>query len=289
MRTPIKVVRGNSDSQQARIGDSPAGPASRVLSPSQHPGDGEFMPMRHPFQSSSKDIVVKLLHIVATPRQQESNTLCIAAAFIDALRLKHPEMGVDTLDLFTADVPSAAGINIETKYLLMTRRPIDKRHQESWQQIETLISHFFSSDIYVVSAPMWNFGIPYALKYYIDSIIQPGYAFTYNENGQPVGLIHGKRMICVTTRGGDYSERSPFHAFDFQEPYLRAIFGFVGITDMHFINAQPMDITRELRDAAIAAAIDQAHRLVDELDWSSLPSMTETQHGMGLKPKPIAK
>jgi FMN-dependent NADH-azoreductase len=105
------------------------------------------------------------------------------------------------------------------------------------------------------------------LKYYIDSIIQPGYLFKYTDQGQPVGLVCGKKMICVTSRGGDYSKKSPFHAYDFQEPYLRAIFGFVGITDMYFINAQPMDITPQLRESAIAAAIEDARSLATNLEW----------------------
>ena len=169
----------------------------------------------------------------------------------------------------------------------MAGRPIDKRHTESWKQIELLIQHFLSAEIYLISTPMWNFSIPYALKYYIDSIVQPGYLYKYNEKGQPVGLTLGKRMICVTSRGGDYSAQSPFHAYDFQEPYLRAIFGFVGITDMHFINAQPMDVTPELRQAAITAAIEEARSLATNSEWNVIKTVAATENPVELKPKPI--
>jgi FMN-dependent NADH-azoreductase len=201
---------------------------------------------------------MKLLHIIATPRDQESNTLKISNVCLESLRAKHPDLSVDVIDLFNQDLPAVAGDNIESKYTLTMGRPIDKRHKESWQQIEVLIAHFLSADIYLISAPMWNFGIPYVLKYYIDSIVQPGYLYKYNEQGQPVPLTLGKKMICITSRGGDYSPNSPFHANDFQEPYLRAIFGFVGITDVQFINAQPMDVTPALREAALAAAFQSA-------------------------------
>jgi len=214
---------------------------------------------------------VKLLHVIATPRERESNTMRVATAFLESLHAKYADLSVDTINLFIGDLPAVAGDNIETKYTLMTSQPIDKRHKESWKQIELLIEHFLSADIYLISTPMWNFSIPYALKYYIDSVIQPGYLYKYNEQGQPVGLIHGKKMICVTSRGGDYSEKSPFHAYDFQEPYLRAIFGFVGITDMHFINAQPMDITPELRESAIAAAIEEARSLAANVGDLAIP------------------
>lgn len=210
---------------------------------------------------------MKLLHVIATPREQQSNTMRIATAFLESLHAKYADLSVDTIDLFTSDLPAVAGDNIEIKYTLMTNQPIDKRHKESWKQIELLIEHFLSVDVYLISTPMWNFSIPYVLKYYIDSIIQPGYLFKYNQQGQPVGLVHGKKMIFVTSRGGDYSEKSPLHAYDFQEPYLRAIFGFVGITDIHFINAQPMDVTPELREAAITVAIEAAHSLVANFEW----------------------
>ena len=108
---------------------------------------------------------------------------------------------------------------------------------------------------------MWNFNIPYALKYYIDAIVQPGYLFRYNEQGVPVGLCRGKRMVCVTTRGGDYTAGSPMQPYDVQEPYLRAIFGFVGIADIQFIHANLMDVNPELREAAISAGIEQARGL----------------------------
>ena len=230
---------------------------------------------------------MKLLHVIATPRAHESNTVRVATAFLESLHAKYADLSVDTINLFTQDLPAVAGENIETKYTLMLNQPIDKRHKESWKQIEIQIERFLSADVYLISAPMWNFSVPYALKYYIDSIIQPGYLYKYNEQGQPIGMVHGKKMICVTSRGGDYSEKSPFHAYDFQEPYLRAIFGFAGITDMHFVNAQPMDITPELREAAIAAAIEEVRSLATNSEWDAPKTVVVTKHPAELKPKPL--
>lgn len=87
---------------------------------------------------------------------------------------------------------------------------------------------------------MWNFGIPYSLKHYIDIILQPKYLFKYTDKG-PEGLVKNKKAVIISSRGGDYSAESPFHAYDLQEPYLRIVFGFIGINDITFINAQPMD------------------------------------------------
>jgi FMN-dependent NADH-azoreductase len=230
---------------------------------------------------------MKLLHVIATPRSDDSNTMRVSTAFLESAQAKYADLSVDVVSLFNDDLPAVAGGNIEAKYTLMVGQPIDKRHKESWEQIEVLIEHFLSADIYLISSPMWNFSIPYALKYYIDSIIQPGYLYKYNDMGQPVGLVNGKKMYCVTSRGGDYSEKSPFHTYDFQEPYLRAIFGFVGITDMHFINAQPMDIMPELREAAISDAIEESRNLVTDSEWSVVKTVVDIENPAELKPKPL--
>ncbi len=201
-----------------------------------------------------------LLHIVATPRQDQSTTLAVAQAYLDELDRQVPDLRVETVDLFRTDLPAVAGANIDTKYHLMHGAPIDDEARRSWRQIEDLIATFKGADQYLVSSPMWNLGIPYVLKYYIDCLIQPGYLFRYDETGVPVPMVHGRSMVCVTSRGGSYEPGSPMAALDFQEPYLRAIFGFVGISDIEFVNAQPVDVPG-LRERALAAAVDQAREL----------------------------
>lgn len=210
---------------------------------------------------------MKLLHIISTPRAHESNTMRVSNALLEELYLKYADLDVSVLDLFRADLPSVAGANIDSKYKLMTGQQLDDRYKESWKQIEVNIEHFLGADIYLVSVPMWNFGIPYALKYYIDAIVQPGYLFRYNESGVPEGLVRGKKMICVTSRGGDYAAGTFMHNLDFVEPYLRTIFNFVGITDITFINAQPMDVTLEARRSAILRAIEDARHIVRNDNW----------------------
>ncbi len=208
---------------------------------------------------------MKLLHLIATPRPEKSNTLKISNAFLESFRAKHNDLDVEEINLFNEPIPAGTGDHIDAKYNLMTRQPLDDKMQAAWEEIEQTIKQFLSADIYLISAPMWNFGVPYTLKKYIDTIVQPGYLFGYNEQGMPFGMVEGKKMVCISTRGGDYSENSPFHIYDNQEPYLRAIFGFVGITNVHFVNAQPMDISPELREAAIASGISEAQALAEQL------------------------
>ena len=229
---------------------------------------------------------MKLLHILATPRSHASNTLRVSNAFLEGMYAKYPDLEVEVLDLFDVDLPSVAGDNIESRYTLSSGSVLDKRHERSWQQIESFIEHFKAADHYLLSCPMWNFSIPSTLKYYIDCIVQPGYTFRYTEEGRPVGMVEGKRMVIVTSRGGDYSENSPFRQYDFQEPYLRAIFGWIGIYDIEFVNAQPMDISPEMRQAAVQQGVADAKALSVVCDWFSTRE-GEEEDLTGLKPQPM--
>jgi FMN-dependent NADH-azoreductase len=233
-------------------------------------------------------MTTRLLHIIATPRGLASNTGRVSHVLLDALDEKHDDLRVTTIDLFKADLPAVAGRNIESKYLLMTGQELDAEAKSSWRHIEKTIEQFLDTDMYLLTVPMWNFGIPYALKYYIDAIVQPGYLFRYNELGQPEGLVHGRKMLVVSSHGGDYSA-APLNAFDFVEPYLRTIFGFCGITDVRFFNVEPMDITPELRKAAYASAIREVHEFVDGNAWDTLAEPLEAVLPDGLKPAPLPK
>jgi FMN-dependent NADH-azoreductase len=214
----------------------------------------------------------RLLHVVCTPRGLASNTGRVSAALLEGLLEQEEDLAVTTLDLFKADLPAVAGRNIESKYMLMTGQALDDAAQASWRQIERTIEQFLDADVYLLTVPMWNLGIPYALKYYIDAIVQPGYLFRYNEQGLAEGLVTGRKMICVTSRGGDYSTE-PLKSFDFVEPYLRTIFGFVGITDMRFFNAQPMDVSMDIRRSAQRQAISDVRAYATSGEWRCGPDV----------------
>lgn len=227
---------------------------------------------------------MRLLHIVATPRGHESNTIRVSNALIEALYARYEDLTIRVLDLYKADLPAVAGENIESKYKLMTGQDLDEHHKSSWDAIETNIKRFLDADIYLISTPMWNFGIPYALKYYIDAIVQPGYLFRYNEQGIPEGLVLGKKMIIVTSRGGDYSPNTPLQFLDFVEPYLRAVFNFIGITDIQFINAQPMDVSPAVRRAALLKAIAETQAIVASDHWDAHEPVEAIEFPEGVKP-----
>ncbi len=116
----------------------------------------------------------------------------------------------------------------------------------------TLIAEIKAQDVIVIGAPMYNFGIPSTLKSYLDHVLRAGETFRYTANG-PEGLLTGKKAIVVMASGGKYDE-APAAAMDFVRPYLKAVLGFVGITDVQFVNVQGVAFGPEARTAAIEAA-----------------------------------
>lgn len=182
----------------------------------------------------------KLLHIIATPRGNDSRTLRVSRAFLEVFRERYPACPVDELNVCTQPLPPLTAHVAGGKYILLGGRELPPEMQALWKGIIGHIERFLAADAYLVSTPMWNFGIPYYLKHYIDVIVQPRYLFRYAETGVE-GLAGGRKMVVISSRGGDYRPGTPYHSYDQLEPYLRTVFGFVGITHITFITAQPMD------------------------------------------------
>ena len=117
---------------------------------------------------------------------------------------------------------------------------------------DTLIAELRAADTIVIGAPMYNFGLPSTLKTWFDHVLRAGETFSYSEAG-PKGLLEGKKVIVIEARGGLYSE-GPAQAVDFQEPYLRHLLGFIGLTDVTFVRAEKIGYGPDAREAAIAGA-----------------------------------
>ncbi|QND72891.1 FMN-dependent NADH-azoreductase [Tardiphaga robiniae] len=115
------------------------------------------------------------------------------------------------------------------------------------------IDDLFAADVIVIGAPMYNFTIPSQLKGWIDRVLVAGRTFRYTENG-PEGLLPGKKVYVVSTRGGIYTGDSPAASLDFQESYLKAALAFIGLTDVSIIRAEGLSISEEAKASAIASA-----------------------------------
>jgi len=117
---------------------------------------------------------------------------------------------------------------------------------------DEFIGELRDADTIVIGAPMYNFGVSTTLRAWFDHVLRAGVTFKYAD-GAPRGLLGGRRVIVIESRGGLYSE-GPAQAVDFQEPYLTHLLGFMGITDITFVRAEKIGYGPEARAAAIAAA-----------------------------------
>jgi FMN-dependent NADH-azoreductase len=142
-------------------------------------------------------------------------------------------------------------------------QPTTEAEQAARALSDALIAELRAADTIVIGAPMYNFSIATGLRAWFDHVLRAGETFRYTEVG-PEGLLAGKRVIVVESRGGLYSE-GPAQAVDFQEPYLRHLLGFIGLTDVTFVRAEKIAYGPEARDAAIAAASDRLRAAAQEL------------------------
>ncbi|WP_448097444.1 FMN-dependent NADH-azoreductase [Luteibacter yeojuensis] len=183
---------------------------------------------------------MKLLHIDASALGVHSVSRSLTAAVVAEFVRNHPGIEVTYRDLHAAplapwglpageDDPNAA-------------------------EAEKVMEEFLAADVVVVGAPMYNFGISSTLKAWIDRIAVAGKTFRYTAAG-PEGLAGGKRVIVASSRGGIYSPGTPAAAMDFQEPYLRAVLGFLGVTDIEFVRAEGVAMGDDHKTQAVGGAI----------------------------------
>ncbi len=137
---------------------------------------------------------------------------------------------------------------------------LSARQKEVVTLSDTLIEEIEAADTIVVAVPMYNFSIPSTLKAWIDHVARRGRTFSYTEKG-PQGLLKNKKVFVLGARGGVYSKGSPYAAFDFQEPYLRHVFAFLGLTDVTFVHFEGVGMGAEAASANRGKALAEIDRL----------------------------
>jgi len=210
--------------------------------------------------------MAKLLCIRVSPRGWNSYSNRAAQAFLDAYRKTHPQDGVDDLDLSTADLPEFSAPQAAAKYAVMAGQTPTDEAGLAWKRVIDVINRFTSADRYVIASPMWNFGIPYRLKQYIDIIVQPGLTIAFSPETGYRGLVTGRTAVLILARGGAYEAGDPVKTFDFQKSYLEMILGFIGLTDIRSILIEPtLGEGPEGAEKALQSAIRQAEALAEKL------------------------
>jgi FMN-dependent NADH-azoreductase len=201
--------------------------------------------------------MTQILHIQSSPNLQGSASRALSNKFIAEYRDNHPGTTVLERDLAIASVPHL-GVDLLGG---MFAKPelLTPAQQDAVALSDTLVDELLASDILVLGVPMYNFGLPSNLKAWIDHVVRSGKTFKYGETG-PQGLVTGKKAYVFMAAGGNYSQ-PPMNGMDFVEPYLKAILGFMGITDITFIRAEGLAMGPEAAEKAKTEASSKAERL----------------------------
>lgn len=174
--------------------------------------------------------MAQVLHLDSSPRGDRSHSRKLSKAFVDAWMAGHPGDVVKYRDLGHHPVPL-----VDEPMIAAAFSPPDARTPENLASLKVsdeLIDELIASDVYVFGIPMYNFGVPAGFKAYIDQIVRVGRTFSVPDFK---GLLQGKKMFVAMAAGQDYSVGTPFANYDFVVPYLKAVFGFIGVTEIQTI------------------------------------------------------
>ncbi|OWY65645.1 FMN-dependent NADH-azoreductase [cyanobacterium TDX16] len=207
--------------------------------------------------------MARILHIDSSPRGERSHSRRFTREFVEAWKQHHPDDIVTYRDVGRNPVP-----HVDEPWIAAAFTPPEQRTPELQEAIhisDRLVDEFLAADLYIIGIPMYNFSVPSTLKAYIDQIVRIGrtFAFEPEDAADPYKpLVLGKKMFIVTARGdsgfgiGDRNEK-----LNYQDPYLRTIFGFIGITDISFISVE----NDEFGGTSLAQSIANAQAKIAEL------------------------
>jgi FMN-dependent NADH-azoreductase len=195
---------------------------------------------------------MKLLRIDSSARRN-SVSRQLTEKFVETWKKQNPAGEVIERDLAATPLPHITDEWVAASH--SNPASLTPAQQETLAVSHALIEELRAADTIVIGAPMYNFTISAPLKGWIDQVVRIGQTWLYSPSG-PEGLLKGKKVVVLTSRGGAYRPGSPTAQYDHQEPYLRHIFGFIGITDVTFIHAENQK-PGELAESSRAAAFEQ--------------------------------
>ncbi len=202
-----------------------------------------------------------LLHLSASPRGAASESLALADTFLATYREIHPEDNVVEWDLWDGSLPDFGPAAAAAKMAVFAGADPQGAEATAWRAAGKAFERFAAADAYLFSVPMWNAGIPYILKQFIDVVSQPGMVFGFDPERGYSGLLTGRKAAVIYTSAVYGPDRPPSFGSDFQAPYMRDWLRWAGIDDITEIAFRPNLATADAetgRQAALAAARDAA-------------------------------
>ncbi len=200
--------------------------------------------------SQQRTIPLKLLHLDSSILGSNSVSRTLTARIVAREVALHPGIDVIRRDLGAAPI---SHLNADHLAARQSNAPRSDDMPADIIDGEAALDEFMAADIVVIGAPMYNFTIPSQLKAWIDRIAVAGRTFRYGASG-PIGLAGGKTIIIASTRGGFYRPGSAGAPLEHQESYLRALFEFLGVTDIRFVRAEGMALGDEQKATALRDA-----------------------------------
>jgi FMN-dependent NADH-azoreductase len=205
----------------------------------------------------------RLLYIGASPRKERSRSAMVADHLLVRLKERYPALLVERLDLFDIDLPAFDQDAVAGRYHLLAGNAVDPAQADAWRDLKKWTDQFLSFDGYLIATPMWNFGIPYRLKQYIDILTQPGLTFRNDSLGNVEGLAKGRRALIVAASAMPFGSLPEIDGLDFQLAYLKAWLGFIGVTDIGAVRVAGTFGPDDVVAAAMARAFTDADRLAE--------------------------
>jgi FMN-dependent NADH-azoreductase len=191
-------------------------------------------------------------------------SLAVADRLIEEIGSNRPSLEIDRFDLHDGTLPAFDGHAVEAKMALFTGDEATADERRAWEGIKAVFDRFAAADVYVFSVPLWNNGVPYILKQFIDVVTQPGWAFGFDPETGYSGLLTGKRAFVVHASGVFHEGIAPGFGADFATPYLADWLRFIGVGDVDHIHVAPTVVNADyaaIRAAAEATAVRKAGAL----------------------------
>lgn len=198
---------------------------------------------------------MKILQINSSARSTGSRSTQLAGNIVDKLLAAQPQTELRVRDLSREPVPALDEQVLQALFTAPALRTPDGSAKVALYDM--LIAEIQAADVIVLGVPMYNFGVPAALKNWIDAIARAQVTFRYTEQG-PQGLLTGKTVYVALARGGIHAGTPT----DTQVPYLKSVFAFLGMTDVRFIYAEGLDLGTESEDAALRSAQIQINEAI---------------------------
>jgi FMN-dependent NADH-azoreductase len=183
--------------------------------------------------------MTKLLHVSASPRGPQSESRAVAATFLDTVREVAPGLPIEEYDLWDGTLPAFGPDAAAAKMAVFAGQAPQGAAARAWQAAIDTFRRFDAADRYLFSVPMWNAGVPYILKQFIDVVSQPGLVFGFDPDRGYTGLLRGKRAAVIYTSAVYGPDRGPAFGADFQAPYLEEWLRWAGVAEISTIHFRP--------------------------------------------------